>query len=120
MPSSVRGLHHLPGDADVLLQRLAGGVDHDRGVEAALDAVKGGGKVAVIQMHGEDGLGKDLVGGLDHSLEHPLVGVGAGAFGDLDDERRPGVDVAPEQAEGLLHVVDVVRADGEPAVGDLE
>ena len=32
----------LPGDADVLLERLAGGVDHDRGVEAALDAVVAG------------------------------------------------------------------------------
>ena len=34
----MRGVHHLPGDADVLFERLAGGVDHHRGVEAALDA----------------------------------------------------------------------------------
>ena len=66
------------------------------------------------------GVREDLVGGADHGLEHPLVGVGAGALGELDDERRLAVHVAPEQAHGLLEVVDVVGADGVLAVGVLE
>ena len=54
------------------------------------------------------------------AFEHPLVGVGARALGDLDDERRLGVDAALEQAHRLLGVVDVVGADGVLAVGVLE
>ena len=38
----VGALDHLSGDADVLLEGLVRGVDHDRGVEAGLDAVDAG------------------------------------------------------------------------------
>ena len=54
------------------------------------------------------------------AFEHHLVRVGAGALADLDDERRLAVDAAAEQAHGLLQVVDVVRADGIFAVGQLK
>ena len=64
--------------------------------------------------------GKISLRGADDRLEHALVGVVARALGNLDDERRLGRDAALEQAHGLLGVVDVVRADGEFAVGDLE
>ena len=64
--------------------------------------------------------GKISLRAADDRLEHALVGVVARALGDLDDERRLGGDAALEQAHGLLGVVDVVRADGELAVGDLE
>ena len=56
----------------------------------------------------------------DDRFKHPLVGVASRAFGNLDDERRLGGDAAFEKAHRLLGVVDVVRADGEFAVGDLE
>ncbi len=74
----------------------------------------------MVEVDGEDGLGEDLVGGADQAFEHGLVGVGAGALADLDDERRLAVHVAAEQAHGLLEVVDVVGADGVLAVGGLE
>ncbi len=108
------------GDRDVLVERLVRGVDHHRAVEARLDAVVAGLLVAVVEVHGEDRLGEDLAGRADDRLEHPLVGVFARALGDLDDEGRLRVDAAPEQAHGLLGIVDVVRADGVLAVGVLE
>jgi hypothetical protein len=42
------------------------------------------------------------------------------ALGNLDDEGRLRLDAAPEQAHGLLRIVDVVRAHGVLAVGVLE
>ena len=74
----------------------------------------------MVEVDGEDRLGEDLVGGADHGFEHALVGVGARALADLDDERRLAVEAAAEQAHGLLQVVDVVSADGILAVGVLE
>ena len=50
----VRRVDHAPGDLDVLLERLVAGVDHDRAVEAAVDAVHAGLLVAVVQVDGED------------------------------------------------------------------
>ena len=95
------------GDFNVLLVRLGARVDHDGAVEAAGDAVHAGGLVAVIEMHGEDRIREDLVGGLDHGLEHLLVRVRAGALRKLDDERRLAVHVALEETHGLFQVVDV-------------
>ena len=114
---------------DVLLERLVRGVDHHRAVEAALDAVVADLFGAVIEVDGENGLGKDLFRRPDHGLQKPLVAIRPGAAGNLDDERcadrglrRVAVGVrlaqiAPEQAHGLLQVVDVVRAHGILAVG---
>ena len=69
------------------VELLVRGVDHHRAVEAAVDAVVADLFGAVIEMDGEDRLGKDLVGRADHRFEEPLVGVAAGAAGNLDDER---------------------------------
>ena len=74
----------------------------------------------MVQVDGEDGLREDFVGDADHRLEHLLVGVGAGALADLDDEGGLAVYAAAEQAHGLLQVVDVVRADGILSVCGLE
>jgi hypothetical protein len=38
----------------------------------------------------------------------------------LDDERRFALHIAAEQAEALFHVVNVVCANGEFSVSDLE
>ncbi len=74
----------------------------------------------MIQVDGEDGLGELVFHSADDSFQHAGVGVVARALADLDDERGLGIDVALEQAQRLLHVVDIVRADGELAVGDLK
>ena len=112
--------HDALGDGDVFLEGLAGCVDHDGAVEAGVDAVHAGRLVTVVQVDGEDGLWEDLVCGADDALEHQLVGVAAGALGDLDDERSLAGDIAAEEAHALFQVVDVVGADGVLAVGVLE
>ena len=71
-------------------------------------------------MHGEDGLRENLVAGPDDGLQHPLVGVAACAFGNLNDKRGLGVNAAPKQAHRLLGVVDVVSADSILAVSMFE
>ena len=119
-PLGVGAVHDALGDRDVLVERIMRGVNHHRTEKAGINALVAGLFVAVIQMHGEDGFREDLLGGADDGFEHALVGVFPGAFRDLDDERRLAVQAAFEQTHGLLGVVDVVGADGELAVGDLE
>ena len=114
------------------VELLVRGVDHHRAIEAAVDAVVADFFGAVIEVDGEDHLGKDLVGRADHRFEEPLVAVAAGAAGNLEDERgaRGRVDrvlvrlrlaqIAAEQADGLFEVVDVVGPDGVLAVGVLK
>ncbi len=114
------GLDDAPGDLDVFLVGLVAGIDHDRAIEAAVDAIDAGGLVAMVQMDGEDGVGKDLVGGAQDGFEHALVGIGAGALGDLDDEGGLALDAAAEEAHGLFRVVDVIGADGIFAIGMFE
>jgi hypothetical protein len=116
----VGGVHDALGDLDVLFERLVGGVDHDRAVDAALDAVHAGRFVAVVQVDGEHGVGEDLVGRLEHDLEHPFMRVRTSALGDLDDEGGLAAHVPLEKAHALLEIVDVVRPDGILAVGVLE
>ena len=107
----VGGVDDALGDLDVLGVRLVGGVDHHGAVEARVDAVVAGLLVTVIQVHGEDRVGEDLVRGADDRLEHALVRVAARALGNLDDEGRLGVDAAAEEAHRLLGVVDVIGAE---------
>ncbi len=119
-------------DGDVLVERLVRGVDHHRGIEAAVDAVVADFFGAVVEMHRENRLGKNLLGGANHGFQKPLVGKAARAARNLDDERGAlcRIDrfvvrvllaqIAAEQADGLLEVVDVVGADGVFAVGLLK
>ncbi len=128
----VRSLDHALGGGDVFVERLVRGVDHDRRVEAAVDAVVTNLFGAVIEMYGEDRLGKYVLGGADHGFQEPLVGEAPGTARDLDDERGTlaGVDrllvrvlqpqVAAEQADRLLEVVDVVGPHRVIAVGMLK
>ena len=118
MPFGVGAIDDALGDGDVFVEGLVAGVDHDRAVEAGVDAVVAGLFVAVIEMHGEDGLGENLFRRADDGFEHALVGVFPRAFRELDDEGRLALHAAAEQPQRLLHVVDVVRADGEFPVGD--
>ena len=91
-------VHDLLGDGDVLVEGLGGGIDHHGAVEAGVDAVDAGSLIAVVQVHREDGLGEDLVGGSDNVLKHQLVGVAARTLGNLDDERGLALNAPAEQS----------------------
>ena len=79
-------LNDLAGDRDVLLKGLGGAVDHDGG-EAAVDAGLAGLEVgAVVQMQGDGQISGSLDdSSLDQLHQVGVVGVGAGALGDLQD-----------------------------------
>jgi hypothetical protein len=119
-PASVGRVHDPAGDGDVRVQILVARINHHGAVETALDAIHARFLVTVVQVHGEDGLRKDLVSTPDQAFEHHLVRVRPGPLADLDDEGSLAIEVATEQPHALLEVVDVVGADGELAVGDIE
>ena len=120
------------GDLDVLFEFFVGSVDHDGGIETAVDAVVADFFRAVVKVNGENGFRERFVAGADQTFEDALVGVTASAAGDLDDERSSfgAVDriiifagfaqVAAEKPNGLFHIVDVVCADGVFAVSLFE
>ena len=116
----MRSIHHPLGGGDIVLEGLAAGIDHDRGIETAVDAVVAGGLIAVVQVDRKNGIREDLVGRPDQAFQHGLVREGARALADLDDERSLAVHVAAEQAHGLLQVVDIVGPDGILAVRGLQ
>ena len=109
-------LHDLLGDLDVLREGLAGGIDHDRG-KAAVNAGLAGLEVgAVVQVQSDGNLGA-----FDHSGFHQLhqigvVGIGAGALGNLQNQRSLLLPGSLGDALDDFHVVDVERADGVSAV----
>jgi hypothetical protein len=105
-------------DRDVFLKWLMARVDHDRAVKTRRDAVVTGFLVAMIEMHGENGVRKHSLGRADHRFEHALVRIFSRAFGKLDDEWRFALDVTAEESEQLFHVVNVVSAHREFAVSD--
>ena len=71
-------------------------------------------------MHRKNRFRKDLFRRANHGFQVAFVGVLARALAELDDERRLALDVAFEQANCLLQIIDVVSAEGVFAVGDLE
>ena len=128
----VRGVDNAFGDLDVLREFFVRGVDHDGAVETAVDAVVADFFGTVVKVNGENGVREDFVGGADHTFEEALIGIIAGATGNLDDERGAlgGVagifvfggftEVAAEKTDNLLEVVDVVRPDCVFAIGGFE
>src|SRR6266487_2432777 len=114
----VRAVDHPFCDANVLVERLLARVDHDRAVKARVDAVVAGFFISVIEMDREDGFRVHLLGCANHAFEHAFVGIFSGALRELDDERGPALDISAKEAKQLFHVVDVVGAHGEFAVGD--
>jgi len=113
----VGAIHDAPGCGDVFFKGRMGGVDHDRAVEAGIDAVVAGGFVTVVEMNGVDGLGENLTGGANDRFDHALVRILTRAFGELDNEGSLALKTAAEEAHRLLDVVDVVCPDGVFAEG---
>src|SRR5436190_22842403 len=95
----VRAIDPTLCSRNVFLKRFMTGVDHDRAVNPGVDAVITGFFVSVIQMYSENCTRKRLFGGANHRLEHAFVGIFSGALGELDDERRPALDIAAKEAE---------------------
>ena len=116
----MRFFHYALGDGNVFVKRIVRGVDHHRAIETAVDTVVTGLLVTVIEVHRKNGIRKNFTGSPDDRFQHVLVCVRARALGNLDDERRLGRHGSLEKAHGLLGIVDVVRANGKFAIGDLE
>ena len=111
----VRILDDLAGESDIVLEGLAAAVDHDGGeaaVNAALAELKA---VAVVEMQGDRKAGL-LLGSLHELDEIGVVGIGARAAGDLQNDG--GLDLGSSLGDALddLHVVDVECADGIAAL----
>ena len=95
---------------------MGGAVDHDRG-EAAVDAGLAGLEVgAVVQMQGDGQLGVAQDGSLDQLHQVVVVRIGAGALGDLEDDRGLLLGAGFGDALDDFHIVDIERADGVAAV----
>ena len=112
-------LDDLAGQGDVVLEAVGGAVDHDGG-EAAVDAALAGLEVgAVIQMQDDGDIRVLDDGSLDQLHQIGVVGIGARALGNLQDDG--GLQLAAGLGDALhdLHVVDVESADGVAAVVSL-
>ena len=103
---------------DVFLEWLMTGVDHDGAVKTRGDTIVARFLVAMVEMHGKDRLGKHAFGCANYRFEHPFVGIFSRAFGKLNDKRRLTLHIAAKKPEALLHIVNVICADREFAVGD--
>ena len=101
MPFGMRAIDHAFRDGDVFVESLVAGVDHDRAVEARIDAIVAGLFVAMIEVDGEDGFGENLFGGADDRFQHPLVGIFPRAFRELDDEWRLALTCCRGTARGF-------------------
>ena len=69
--------------------------------------------VTVVEVHRVHGIGEGLLARADDALEHRDTGVLPRSLGELDDEWCLCLQVTAEEAERLLHVVDVVRPGRE-------
>ena len=104
-------LDDLLGQGDVVLELMLGAVDHDAGetaVHAGLAQLEG---IAVIQMHADRQTRLDD-GRLDQLHQVGVVGILAGACGNLQDQGSVLLFRSFGDALDDLHVVDVERADG--------
>ena len=104
-------LNDLAGQGNVLLEGVLGTVDHNGG-ETAVDAGLADLKVLTVVEVDTDGQVGILNSSLDELHEVNVLGVLAGAGGNLQDES--GVELLGSLGDALdnLHVVDVESADG--------
>jgi hypothetical protein len=92
----------------VFFKRLVAGVDHHRTVKARFNAIVTGSLVAMVEVHGKHGIRENFFGLSNYNFQHPFVRIFPGTFRQLNDKGRLRLDGTFEQAQGLLHVVDVV------------
>ena len=109
-------LNDLLGQGDVLLEGLGGGVDHNGGKTAVNAALAQLEAVTMVQVQRDGDFGIFNDGSLDQLHEVRVVGIGAGALGNLQDDRRLQLAGSFGDALNDLHVVDVESADGVAAV----
>ena len=104
-------LNDLAGQSDVVLEGMLGTVDHNGG-EAAVDAGLADLEVLTVVKVDADGQVGVLNGSLDELHQVNVLGVLAGAGGNLQD--KSGVKLLGSLGDALddLHVVDVESADG--------
>ena len=74
-PFFVSAIDNSFRNRDVIGERVVTGVDHDRAVEARVDAIVAGFFIAVVKMDSEDCLFEHLVRRADERFQHSLVGV---------------------------------------------
>ena len=112
----MRILDDLTGQGDILLKGLGGGVDHNGGkaaVDAALAELEG---VAVIQMQRDRDFGIFDDRSFDELDKIGVVGIGAGALGDLENDRALQLPCRFRDSLHDLHIVNVECADGVSSV----
>ncbi len=110
-PLIVGVLHHLAGEGHVVLVVVVAAIDHHRG-KAPVDAGFADFKIrAVVQMQGDGqaGIGN---GGLHQLGEVDMLGVLAGAGGNLEDDGGLLLGGGLGDALDDLHVVHIEGADG--------
>ncbi len=71
-------------------------------------------------MHRKDDFGVHLLSGVDNGFHHLYAGVLTSPSRDLDNEGSLSFNTPAKQAQSLFHVVDVVGANGETAIGNFE
>ena len=103
-------------EGDVMLEIVMAAVDHDAGVAVVHALLDEFDRVAVIAVDGDRQVGVLGHAGIDDGLQVADVGVLPGAFADLQNAGRLFAVTGVENRLGQLHVVDVERPDGEPAV----
>ena len=87
-PLIMGALDDAAGDFDVLIERLPRCVNHHRAEQAPFDAVVAQLFAAVIEIDGENGVGKKVRRPADQCIDHAFVAVSVGGATDLQDERR--------------------------------
>src|SRR5205814_1052653 len=86
---------------------------------AGIDAIVTGLFIAMIKMDGENCIRKNLFRRSNHGFEHTFVGVTSGPFESWIMKWRFALDISSEQSQQLLHIINIVSADGELSVGHL-
>jgi len=109
-----------------------GSVDHHGTIKTAVNAIVTRFFSPMIKVNGKDRFQENLVGGPNNRLEKSLVRIGSGTPGNLNDKRSTlGIvveifvfdglaEISPEKSDGLLQVIDIIRANGVLAVSLLK
>ena len=104
-------LNDLLGDLNVLLEGLGRGVDHDGGKTAIDAGLAGFEAIAMVQVQDDGDIGALNDSSLDQLHQVGMVGIGAGALGDLQNHGSLFLAAGLGDCLYDLHIVDVESAD---------